>query len=68
METSSTQATVVTDQHARFKTIFNIGSEGIITICAQGAIEECNEATLKLFQCEETELFETQFNRTECGS
>ena len=42
--------------------------EGIIAISAQGAIEECNEATLKLFQCEETELIETQFNPTECGS
>ena len=68
METSSTQATVVTGQHARFKKIFNTGYESIIAISAQGAIEECNEATLKLFQCEETELIETQFNRTECVS
>lgn len=52
METSSTQAAALADQHARLKTIFNTGSEGIITISDQGAIEECNEATLKLFQCE----------------
>jgi len=62
LETSSTQAAALADQQAHLKTIFNTASEGIITISVQGAIEECNEATLKLFQCEENELIGTQLN------
>ncbi len=62
MDTSSTQAAALADQQARLKTIFNTASEGIITISDQGAIEECNEATLELFQCEATELLGTQLN------
>ena len=62
METSSTQAAALADQQARLKTIFNTASEGIMTISDQGTIEECNEATLELFQCEATELLGTQLN------
>lgn len=62
MDTSSTQAAALADQQARLKTIFNTASEGIITISDQGTIEECNEATLELFQCEATELLGTQLN------
>ncbi|MFT4554791.1 MAG: PAS domain S-box-containing protein [Planctomycetaceae bacterium] len=62
METSSTQASALADQQARLRTIFNTASEGIITISDQGAIEECNEATLELFQCEESELIGTQLS------
>jgi PAS domain S-box-containing protein len=62
METSSTQAAALADQQARLRTIFNTASEGIITISDQGAIEECNEATLELFQCEESELIGTQLS------
>ena len=62
METSATQSAALADQQARLKTIFNTASEGIITINDQGGIEECNEATLELFQCEEAELIGTQLN------
>lgn len=62
METSSTQAAALADQQARLRTIFNTASEGIITISDQGAIEECNEATLELFQCEASELIGTQLS------
>ena len=62
METSSKQAAALADQQARLRTIFNTASEGIITISDQGAIEECNEATLELFQCEASELIGTQLS------
>ena len=62
IETSSRQAAELADQQARLRTIFNTASEGIITISDQGAIEACNEATLKLFQCEESELIGAQLN------
>jgi PAS domain S-box-containing protein len=62
IETSAKQAAVLADQEARLRTIFNTASEGIITISGQGAIEECNEATLELFQCEESELIGTQLS------
>lgn len=62
METSSTQAAALADQQARLRTIFNTASEGIITISDQGTIEACNEATLELFQCEESELIGTQLS------
>ncbi len=62
METSSTQAAALADQQARLKTFFSTASEGIITISDQGTIEECNVATLELFQCEESELLGTQLN------
>ena len=60
IETSGRQAAALADQEARLRTIFNTASEGIITIDSSGAIEACNEATLNLFQCEETELLGTQ--------
>ena len=62
METSSTQAAALADQQARLRTIFNTASAGIITISDQGTIEACNEATLELFQCEESELIGTQLS------
>ena len=62
METSEKQAAALADQEARLRTIFNTASEGIITINANGAIEACNEATLALFQCEESELIGTQLS------
>jgi PAS domain S-box-containing protein len=62
IETSARPAAALADQQARLKTIFNTASEGIITISDQGAIEECNEATLELFQCEESELIGTQLS------
>ena len=63
IETSATQAAALADQQARLKTIFNTASEGIITISDQGTIEECNVATLELFQCDESELIGTQLSR-----
>ncbi len=62
IDTSSRQAAELADQQARLRTIFNTASEGIITISGQGAIEACNEATLNLFQCEESELIGAQLN------
>ena len=62
IETSAKQAAALADQEARLRTIFNTASEGIVTISDQGAIEECNEATLELFQCEESELIGTQLS------
>lgn len=62
IETSSRQAAALADQEARLRTIFNTASEGIITIDSAGSIEACNEATLKLFQCEESELIGTQLS------
>lgn len=62
IETSSKQAAALADQEARLRTIFNTASEGIITIDSSGSIEACNEATLDLFQCEESELIGTQLS------
>ncbi|NQV27048.1 MAG: response regulator [Rhodopirellula sp.] len=62
METSAAQAAALADQEARLRTIFNTASEGIITISSQGTIEACNEATLKLFQCEDSELIGKQLS------
>jgi PAS domain S-box-containing protein len=60
IETTGKQSAALADQEARLRTIFNTASEGIITIDDQGAIEAVNEATLQLFQCEESELLGTQ--------
>lgn len=62
IETSGKQAAALADQEARLRTIFNTASEGIITIDSSGSIEACNEATLDLFQCEESELIGTQLS------
>ncbi|MDA0282606.1 MAG: ATP-binding protein [Planctomycetota bacterium] len=59
IETTARQSAALADQEARLRTIFNSASEGIITINDQGVIEACNEATLELFQCEESELIGT---------
>lgn len=62
IETTGKQSAALADQEARLRTIFKTASEGIITISDQGSIEACNEATLKLFQCDESELIGTQLS------
>lgn len=60
VDTAAEQAETLADQEARLRTIFNTCAEGIITINPQGLIESCNQATLELFQCEESDIIGTQ--------
>jgi len=56
IDTAAAQAEALADQEARLRTIFNTAAEGIVTIEENGVIESCNQATLELFRCDESEL------------
>lgn len=59
IDTTTAQAAALADQEARLRTIFNTASEGIVTVNDQGVIESCNQATLQLFDCEESAIVGT---------
>lgn len=56
VEAAREQAEELADERARMQTVFDAAAEGIITINDQGVIESCNQATLDLYRCGETEV------------
>ena len=56
VESAQQQAAELADERARMQTVFDAAAEGIVTINDEGVIESCNQATLELFDCEESHV------------